>query len=305
MPTKPPKGLFDPDFAKAGAKPLIEIVVNLLSEVRNYGIALFAYRPEGADENLAILLPFFHLLEMLDAIVVLTAECAPVPARLQLRSVFEALLTIEYITQTDTIQRAHAYLLADIIDRRAFYVKQDPNTSEGREFPEALAADPDCQTMTLRDIPNLPRRIKNLDEIVAKAHYKDAFQEYLRVKGRRKFVQWYELYGGPKNRRELAAILKHSGSYEILYGALSATAHAEDAVARVLTQKEGGPAARPLRSSLEIATITSMATNFAIEAARRLIRTYRPGEEQAFEKWKAREVMPHWRRLDLSPTPVR
>ena len=116
MPTSSPKGLLVRDLSKAESREMVDAAIPLLQEVVNYGLAVFARcsaRPDGHDENLAIPLPFHHLLEMIDGVQILIAEAAPVTARLQLRSAFEALLAIEYVTPVrtsigppDTISRA-------------------------------------------------------------------------------------------------------------------------------------------------------------------------------------------------------
>ena len=105
MPTDPFKQLFDLELSKAAAKERIEAAVTLLEEIRNYGHMLFArcaYRPEGGDENIAILFLYYHLLEMLDAVGVLIAESAPVPAELQVRAMLKA----------DTARRARRFVVA-------------------------------------------------------------------------------------------------------------------------------------------------------------------------------------------------
>jgi hypothetical protein len=102
MPTRPPETLFSPNYYKVQVRPLLDIALPVLEEVLAYGLALFgrcSTRPEGGDENLVILLTYQHLLEMFDSITIQLAECAPAPAGLQLRAMFEALLTIEYLTQ--------------------------------------------------------------------------------------------------------------------------------------------------------------------------------------------------------------
>jgi len=81
------KDCFDPDLAKAQVKRVLDIAVPLLTEVVAHGLALFArcsIRPEGYDENLAILLVYRHILEMLDSVNIQVTECAPTPAALQL-----------------------------------------------------------------------------------------------------------------------------------------------------------------------------------------------------------------------------
>ena len=65
----------------------------------------------AGDENLPILFVHRHLPEMLDSVAIQIAECAPAPAALQLRAMFEALILIEYIThdKSKTRERAMAY----------------------------------------------------------------------------------------------------------------------------------------------------------------------------------------------------
>src|ERR1700693_2332440 len=95
--TRGPKKFFDPALKKTQLRPVLDIAIPLLSEVLAYGLALFArcsIRPEGDDDNLVILLNYRHLLELLDSVNIQLAECAPSPAALQLRAMFEALLTI-------------------------------------------------------------------------------------------------------------------------------------------------------------------------------------------------------------------
>lgn len=111
MPTEPSKQLFDPEFSKAGAKAVIETACAVLDEIRNYGYRLFArssVRPDGGDENVAILGLFCHLLKMVDAARIQVAESAPIPAKLQLRAIFEALLGLDYMLAKDTAPGAHA-----------------------------------------------------------------------------------------------------------------------------------------------------------------------------------------------------
>jgi hypothetical protein len=68
MATKAPDSLFDPDYFKVQIVPVLNIAGPLIEELRNYGLAVLArcaYRPDGGDENLAVLLTYLHLLEML------------------------------------------------------------------------------------------------------------------------------------------------------------------------------------------------------------------------------------------------
>lgn len=185
MPTEHFNSLFDPERAKTIARPRIDAARTVIDELRNYGHRLFArssVRPSGNDEEMVILLVYFHLLEMLDGLGILVAEAAPRPARLQLRAMFEALLTLEYLAGADTVRRAHAYLVCDIAERLENYDKLDPTSDAGRAFRDSLASDPDCANVPLSEYA--PSDGENLKTALAGALYADAWAELQRLRSK-------------------------------------------------------------------------------------------------------------------------
>jgi Family of unknown function (DUF5677) len=303
MSTQAPKTLFDPELTKAQLRPVLDIAVPLLSEVLAYSLALFArcsIRPEGDDENLVILLNYRHLLELLDSVNIQLAECAPSPAALQLRAMFEALLTIEYVTQdkAQAQSRALAYLYQIELGRRRFYLSQDANTPEGKAFRKSIENDPYASQWKPLDRPDLGERVKEIDALLDRADFREIGEEYRRTKkahGRN--PHWYSLYDGPRNIRDLADLLKRGAWYAILYKELSERGHSVDTIDRILTHNAHGPAARSLRDPTEFNSTVSFAISFAVEAARFLIRYYRLDEEPMFAKWLRTEIMPNWNRI--------
>ncbi len=304
MPTERFKQFLDPDLSKVSAKEPIEAASALIEEIRNYGHALFArcaYRPEGGDENVAILFLYYHLLEMFDAVGVLVAESAPVPAELQVRAIFEALLALSYILKADTVHRAHAYLVSAFVDRIKFYETLDPSTPAGRRYRQSLASDPNCARMHL-ETPH-PEAIDRLKSGLAQPGYAEAYGQYQKV-SRQRPPHWYQLFGGPTNLRELAREVGREGAYEILYGEWSILGHAKDALLRNLVEgKAGGPAVRPIRSPETIPQTVSHAVDFALEATRLMIQRYRPEELTRYAEWYVTEVRSLWFAVDELAAP--
>lgn len=303
MPTIAPRTVYDPDLSKAQVKPFTDIAVPLLKEVLNYGLALFArcsVRPEGDDENLMILFTYRHLLEMLDSVLIQVAECSPAPAALQLRAMFEALLTLEYVTcdKAKTRQRALAYLYQVELQRKTFYLAQDPNTPEGNAFLEYISDDPYSRDHKPTQVQDLAERLKEIDDLIGTPDFQVIAEEYRGVrKTRGGKPNWYSLYDGPRTIKDLARLLKRGASYAILYKEWSERMHSVDAIDRILTHDSSGPSARPLRDPTELNSTVDFGITFAIAAARCLIRHYRPEEEPAFAKWVANEIMPNWKRI--------
>ena len=304
MPTEPFEQLFNPELSKAAAKERIAAAVALIAEIRNYGHALFArcgYRPEGGDENVAILFLYYHLLEMLDAVGILIAESAPIPAELQVRAILEALISLSFILKADTSKRGHADLACAFAERIRFYETLDPSTPAGQRYRQALASDPNCAWV--RPETPRPEAIDNLKSGLARPGYAEAYSEYQRLSARRP-AQWYQLFGGPNTLRELAREVGREGAYEGLYGEWSILGHAKDALLRHLTEGQGGgPAVRPIRNPETIPPTVSHAISFALEATRLMIERYRPGEWTRYWEWYIREVRALWFAVDGEAAP--
>lgn len=299
MSTDPFKQLFDPELSKVSAKERIAAAAALVEEIRNYGHKLFArcaYRPEGGDENIAILFLYYHLLEMLDAVGVLVVESAPVPAELQVRAIFEALVSLAFILKADTARRAHAYLVCAFAERIRFYETLDPLTPAGQRYRQAVASDPNCAWMRPETPP--PEAIDRLKSGLAQPGYAEAYAEYQRLSTRRA-AQWYQLFDGPNNLRELAREVGREGAYEVLYGEWSILGHGKDALLRHLVEGQaGGPAVRPIRNPESIPQTVSQSVSFALEATRLMIEKYRPGELPRHSEWYIREIRTLWFAVD-------
>jgi hypothetical protein len=306
MPTKAPKTLYSPEWIKSQLKPVLDVVNPLLSELLQYGLTLFARcanlraGDENGDENLPILFVYRHLLEMLDSVAIQIAECAPAPAALQLRAMFEALLTIEYIThdKNKTRERAMGYLYRMELKRRRFYLSQDPNTSEGAALQKFIAGDPFLQEWKGHDPAKVTELVAEIDKILQMPELQAIATEYKSLRKKMRDPDWYSLFGGPANIAQLAQALNRAASYRILYGEWSERTHSADAIDRILTHDESGrPYARSLRDVSELNTAIDFAMTFTIDASRLLVRHYFPADEINFAKWYAAEISSTWNKI--------
>ncbi len=304
MPTSPPPALFDPDHFTVQIKAILESALPMLEELRNYGLALFSrcsIRPEGGDENLAILLPYLHLLEMLDAVIVLLPASAIAPAGLQLRSILEASLTIEYIAQADTVRRGHAYLLLDALEEREFMKRLDPQTKEGQKLRselghDSILADFDkhFDPIEIASGPQFPSAL--LDQ----PRFKDVWDEYTRLAKKMSptRIRWYCLFDGPRSIRKLAYKLDRGSEYEFLYSRMSASMHVTSALRRQV--EVAGPGigdVRPLRDPREIFDVCRLSHALTIRATRIVLEYFRPQERERSVQWYIREIKPNFDRF--------
>jgi hypothetical protein len=295
MPTKPFEPLLYRELRKVEAKGIIEIASSLLQEEINYETNAFQRCQESAvgavaDEPLPILASYYHVMEMIDGIEALISQSCAVPVIPLLRSSFEALLTIEYILETDYQRRAFSWLVCYVHNRLSQYEMLDPSHQKGKEFQVTFMADNISKFMKLPPFPDLPKVIQNLRSLLNKPNYQIAESEYQRMKSIRKGkLNWYSLFGGPGNLKDLAKYLNCGAQYDILYRSWSSVAHADD-LSKFLTQtKKGTTVFYPLRNHEELRLLSSIASSFMLRATRKTINKFRPGENTSYTRWYMRE----------------
>ena len=100
MTTEPLKTLLDRELSKADAKEVISIASPLLQELVNYSTNAFARCATSTtgkeNEDLATLLLYLHIIEMIDGVEVLLSQSCAIPAIPLVRSSFEALIRDNY-----------------------------------------------------------------------------------------------------------------------------------------------------------------------------------------------------------------
>ena len=295
MPTKPFEPLLYRDLARVSAKDTIDIASPLLQELVNYGTNAFQRCQTSTtgtkDEDLHVLTLYLHIIEMTDRIEVLLSQSCPITAIPLLRSSFEALLAIDYILQADYQRRSFAWMLGYVHQRLALYETQDLSTQAGKEFRKALQADRALRSVALPDPSLAKQAVDNLQRLLRKPDYQIVVAEYERLKKTKKRKPaCHSLFEGPTTLRELATRVNRGAQYDFLYRLWSGLTHAGD-LSRYLTRTSGGvPAIRPLRNPEGIREVSSMAASFILDATRKLLGKYRPGEETSFARWYVREV---------------
>jgi hypothetical protein len=248
----------------------------LLREVVNYGVAVIARcmdQLKEGEHNLGILAALHHLLEMVDAVHIQLVGGAPAPARLQLRSAFEAVLGIEYMLKGNSERRAFAYLTGWAQTLMTEYRAARRHTKLGAKAKE------------------IDQRIAALQRHLGNPGWKEANKGFRDLKRARKgrAPAWYNLSGGPSHLSALAERLDHLDEYDLLYREWSGPTHAVD-LGRQVVAPPGRIALRRLRDTELFGEVVSYAVNFAVRGTRLVLLHYRPGEEPAWRAWYNREV---------------
>lgn len=291
MPTEALKTLLYRDLSKAAASEIIALASPLLQESVNYSTyaLIRAFTSSSrTDEDLAVFALYRQVIEMTDGIEVLISASCPDPAIPLLRSCFEAMLSVEYILESeeDYTRRALAWLVGHITQRLKLYDRLDPETEAGKGFKESIEADKTLIGLEL-DFSREARAAKaNLEPILDRPHIKPIYDEFRRCRRPR----WYKLFDGPSNRRDLAKRLNRRGQYDFLYREWSKFSHAESLTPFLATLSDGQPAIEGLRNPGNIKVITNLSLNCIVEVTRLVLWKFRPGEEESFSRWYQREI---------------
>lgn len=200
MPTEPAYE-FVPRHLKVEEPEVFELLAEfseVIEEAVNFGSQVFKWCNESlegnADKEIPLILLFRHILELLDEVSILIKESSAEPCKLQLRSMFEALLGINYLLEENQDDRAYAFLVCHAYKDIKTYRKLDPNTLQGKQF-KGILKDTILNDLDLSNRFDLQKMVEQKKELFEKEGYKEAYQELKKLRDRgRKNPNWYEFF---------------------------------------------------------------------------------------------------------------
>lgn len=268
----------------------------MLSRASSLTALLCAWECQEPAEKESLHALFLQMIEMADAVDVLLRRCVPVPACLQVRSMFEALLSVEYIVQEDGPSRALAWQYFRLMERLRQSERQDPSTARGQQWAEAVAHDnvgwaltPPPPAMVHRDVEGARRELLEPRFGAVRKLVEDCG-----VKHDDGVRHWYSLAGGPKSLRELATHLGRSAQYSALYSYWSEIGHAGD-MSYPSCRARSGVTSRPIRDPRMLKQVAVLAVTLLLSAARQIAA--RMGETEALRAWDIADFRQEFLRL--------
>lgn len=303
MPTEPAYE-FVPRHLKEKEPEVFELLAKfseVIDETVNFGSVVFKWCNESlegkADKEVPVILLFRHVLELLDAVSILIKESAAEPCKLQLRSIFEALLSINYILEDKKEERAYAFLVCHAYKKIKTYRKLDPTTQHGKQFKGVLK-DSVLHDLDLSNLFDLPKMVKQQEELFEKEGFREAYKELERLRRNgRKNPNWFEFYGGPRDLEQIAIELKKRDYYEFFYRHWSDYVHALDIITGNLGKTEKGTYLTSIRQPFEAQTITSLAITMALEVYRKIINHYVPLQITHYRMWYVENMQKYYKEL--------
>ncbi len=296
MPTEPDKNIFDPEpFIEVG-KPAIELASQTLREAFNFGTNLYEKcrmtSKADADEAFPVLALFLHILQMIDSAEVLISNICVEPTKLLIRSAFEAKLGLEFMNETMARTKGIAWIIRNILDRIEFRERHSKENEKGKDFFDTLDQEGfEGFEDILPPTPEIPSDyIDHLKKSLEKPGYADVYAEYQRLGEKRKRVEWYSLYDGPTNIRELAEYLKQRTVYDSLYRSWSKQSHAASSDHLTLILEESKSVLGPIRYPMDIAHVSNFALGILLQSDIVMIHRFLSGDLRRFSKWYRTEI---------------
>jgi hypothetical protein len=279
----------------------------VLREVIDEGLGIFARcskTAQGEEENVAVLFPFLHLLEMLDGAEVLLDGAAINPAYPVLRAAFESLLSVEWVTKDISLDESHrrcrAFVVVDIHRRVQLINRYDAAHPDHVQFAAALRNDEVGSKIVIPNVRESSSRRAGLEAMLQSPSLREAAAEYEATRARlnRRWPPYYACWGGPTSLEQLARHLGRGGQYEVLYRHWARESHG-DVLNRQLTTIDGETAIHRFRSGTLDATY-SLALTIGLAATRTVLGRYRYEElEGPYRRWYESKVRQDY--VALSP----
>lgn len=292
MPTEALETILYRDLSKVAENELIQVASSLLRELVNYSTHAYQRCVDATkgeeNEDLAVIILYLHIVEMVDGVEVLIAQACPTPAIPLVRSAFEALLAIEYILEKNYVRRSLSWLAVYAHSRIKSYELLDPSTERGKQFQKTKVVDTIVKNIDLSDAATAAHeRITNMRRLLNRPQFKDIEAE---INNRKGMPNWYQLFGGPANLEQLAQHLNRRAQYDILYRQWSSVSHAQDVSRFIRRIISPDPIIRVLRDPSDLREVANFAATFILAATYLLLGKFRPNEKSSLATWYINEV---------------
>lgn len=237
-------GLTDLEHLK-DAQPHLNRLATHVEQGVNLAAHAMSARPAAhtTEDHLPPLLLLRHAAAQGSGLVRLIRGGNVEPTEPILRSILEAVMSLDYMLQADWTKRALAYQVCGWSNEIESLLALDPATTEGAKHLAAVRADRFISSMTKSvDVASVRQVIDARRRLLSRPPY-DAIRAELAATKRRlkkRHVHWYSLHGGPGNLRELSRLVKAEGIYDTLYGSFSERVHATGTMDAVIRTPGGG-----------------------------------------------------------------
>lgn len=300
---KPHERLLDRHRAQVENQEYLEVLDSAASGLINEATWIFARCWESAATALTdevILVLYRHMIEMADAMHILLLRSASVPARLPLRSLFEVLLYIEHLLDTDTENRARAYVVGSYLWGLRWARRMEKGSQARKQFVKEVGSDRLVTPPMIAGWTVDPQEIQQTEAHLKSPEFAPIYEKFQQFKkDRKRWPRWYEgLTPKISNLNALALRLGRGAQY-VLYDHWSRAMHPDLLAVHIERESDasGKGYLRELRDGTDISQIAHGLAWFLKDGTKALLERYRPGEAIRFETTFSEQLWPLFRQL--------
>jgi hypothetical protein len=203
--------------------------IALLNEVLDYGSFLlpraYGNSPRDIKAICLIFVQFRQFLAHLDGVAILAGSGNCISAFLQLRSLLEIALTMEWILKTDTEAKINHLWVANIRRRRQWQSIAIPGTPEAARRADAA----NRILLTPEQLNEIQNEVRQLNNILTQPEFSGINTKFETDYVTRGFDRlWYEVYGPVQPRitiRKIADDIGKLAEYQNFYSSFSGFTH--------------------------------------------------------------------------------
>jgi len=285
MKTNPVASVLDRNLTVAAAQAETDKFVPIVEEAVNFGTTVYAsVKPivpsDMPQENDVPLLMYLHLLEMADGVAELLRKGCVGATMPLTRTMFEAVLSLEYLLKDDFSRRARAWMYTYALEQLRsckIALGEDP------EFVDAIADDVAASQVDLSPAVRIAQTQKQTwIDYLNRPEFVEIATEY-NSKGR--YPKWHYLFGGPKSVAGLAKHLKRHAQYMVFYGYWSGVDHGTNPRRFEARTKSKDKVVRLVRDSAYMGSVGRVTAKLLHQASLFIVRQYRPSAESDVQKW--------------------
>lgn len=286
------KPILDTEQPSAEIKRHLGPWLRIMRDIANYGAKLIPRCITSCDRKLedAILIAILlrQCVAMLDTVEALLSVGAVHTSNLQMRSLFEASVYIDWILAGDAEKKANYYYVHNLRRKRLWALRTQTGSAEWQEF-QSIAKDSGAEIDD--HIKGLAKeQIREVDRILSQSAFAAIDKDFdQHRKGRRNDAAWYVPLG-QRNLSTMSAAVGRKSLYALLYSGASDVMHTSN-YGHHIKFGENVLTVQPIRSAEGFETVFRFSLGIALHTFMKILDKYRPGERKAF----SRKYAENWR----------
>ena len=227
---------------------------------------------------------FKNALSMADAIEVMMRQGVIRPSQLQLRSLFEVSVTLQWVLQESGDERARAYHVANLRRQRLWASRYLPDTVEDKAFQYFWDTVGD-KTTSPEGEKEAHAQIANLNKVLSGPSLCDLNKEFEAFYQKNKYEQdWYRnRILGEHSFRKIAKDVGRTAEYAMIYVSGSEVMHGSTYSGQ-LAFDDSKIIIDPMRSPEEIGPSLRLAMALTLKMIRSTLEYYRPDEVENLKR---------------------